>query len=176
MFYPCSFYIIIRLFCFDQAFISKTLCDWMYFGRFPLISLCITQEKAPPPAPPPPSHCYCLTGFDWLGVDLEVRSLCYWPTPQTGIQRTDQCLHRKYGRIPIGPHDVIRIVLISYNVVLLGGANYPPCYALEGALNTICKRVKAEVVAEFKILVQIKLQYLHRRHQQHQLSHLIQVD
>ncbi len=29
--------------------------------------------------------------------------------------------HRKYGRILIGPCDVIRIILIFYNVVLLGG-------------------------------------------------------
>jgi hypothetical protein len=37
----------------------------------------------------PPPHCYCSAGFDWLGVDLEVRSLCYWPIPQTGIQRIE---------------------------------------------------------------------------------------
>ena len=121
---------------------SKTLRDWMYFGRFPIISLCSTQEKAAPPTPPPPpSHCYCSAGFDWLGVDLEVRSLCYWPTPQIGIQRIEECIHITHGRRPIGPPDVIRIVFISYNVVFLGVANQPPCHALEGALNAISKRV-----------------------------------
>ena len=122
---------------------SKTLHDWMYFGRFPKISLCITQEKAAPPRPhPPPSHSYYSAGFDWLGVDLEVRSLCYWPTPQIGIQRIEECIHITHGRRPIGPPDVIRIVFISYNVVFLGGANQPPCHVLEGALNAISMRVK----------------------------------
>jgi hypothetical protein len=91
----------------------------MYFGRLKKIYLCIAQEKAPLP-PPPPSHGYCSAGFDWLGVDLEI-SICYWPTPQTKIQRIEECLHRKYGRILISPPDVIRIVLISNNVILLGG-------------------------------------------------------
>jgi hypothetical protein len=119
----------------------------MYFGRFPNISLCSTQEKAAPPHPhPPPSHSYCSAGFDWLGVDLEVRSLCYWPTPQIGIQRIEECIHITHGRRPIGPPDVIRIVFISYNVVFLGGANQPPCHVLEGALNAISKRVNISVL------------------------------
>ncbi len=53
MLYPCSFYNIFRQFCFDQAFMSKTPCDWMYFGKFPKISSCITREKATPPRPHP---------------------------------------------------------------------------------------------------------------------------
>jgi hypothetical protein len=125
---------------------SKTPCDWMYFGRFPKIYLCITQEKAAPPHPHPlPSHSYYSAGFDWLGVDLEVRSLCYWPTPQIGIQRIEECVYRKYGRRPIGPHEVIRIVLFSYNFFFLWVANQPPCHALEGALNAISMRVKRNV-------------------------------
>jgi hypothetical protein len=90
---------------------------------------------------PPPSHSYCSAGFDWLGVDLEVRSLCYWPIPQTGIQRIEECIHITHGRRPISPPDVIRIVFISHNVFFLGVANQPPCHALEGALNAISKRV-----------------------------------
>jgi hypothetical protein len=35
--------------------------------------------------------------------------------------RIEKYLHRKYDRTPIGPHDIIRIVSISYSVVLLGG-------------------------------------------------------
>ena len=101
-----------------------------------------TRESCPPSPCPPPSHSYCSAGFDWLGVDLEVRSLCYWPTPQIGIQRIEECIHITHGRRPIGPPDVIRIVFISYNVVFLGGANQPPCHVLEGALNAISKRVK----------------------------------
>ncbi len=64
--------------------------------------LCVSHKIKHPP-PPPPSHSYCSAGFDSLGVDLEVWSLCYGPTSQTGIQRIDECIHRKYGRIPIGP-------------------------------------------------------------------------
>jgi hypothetical protein len=41
--------------------------------------------------------------FDWLGVDLEVRNLCYWPTPQTGNQQVEEYLHSIYGRFPISP-------------------------------------------------------------------------
>jgi hypothetical protein len=35
----------------------KTLCHWMYFGKFPKIYLCITEENAapPPPFPYPPT-------------------------------------------------------------------------------------------------------------------------
>jgi hypothetical protein len=55
-------------------------------------------------------------------------------------------LKRKYGRIPIGSRDVIRIVLISYNVIVLGGANFPPYHALEGDLDAISKRVKNVLV------------------------------
>ncbi len=43
----------------------------------------------------------CSAGFDWLDVHLEVRSLCYWPTPQTGNQRIEECLHKKYGISPL---------------------------------------------------------------------------
>jgi hypothetical protein len=149
--YQCSFYNIFRQFCFDQAFMSKTPCDCMCFGRFPKISLCITQEKAAPPAltpHPPTATSYCSAGFDWLSVDLEVRCLCYWPTPQTGIQTIEECKHITHGRRPIGPHDVIRIVLISSKVVFLGVANQPPCHALEGALNAICKMVKVMSVRD----------------------------
>jgi hypothetical protein len=104
--------------------------------------LCVSHRRKLPPRPhPPPSHSYCSAGFDWLGVDLEVRSLCYWPTPQTGIQGIEDCIHITHGRRSIGPTDVIRIVFNSYNVVFLGVANQPPCHALEGALNNISKRV-----------------------------------
>ena len=106
------------------------------------LSLYHTRESRPHP---PPSHSYCSAGFDWLGVDLEVRSLCYWPTPQIGIQRIEECIHITHGRRPIGPPDVIRIVFISYNVVFLGGANQPPCHVLEGALNAISKRVNSTI-------------------------------
>jgi hypothetical protein len=68
---------------------------------------------------------------------------------QTGIQRIEECVHRKYGRRPIGPHDVIRIVLVSYNVVFLWVANQPPCHALEGALNAISMRVNANHVFQY---------------------------
>ncbi len=60
---------------------------------------------------------------------------------QTGIQRIEECIHITDGRRPIGPRDVIRIVLISYNVFFLWVANQPPCHALEGALNAISMRV-----------------------------------
>ncbi len=63
-------------------------------------------------------------------------------TPQTGIQRIEECVPRKYGWIPIGPPDVIRIILIYYYVVFLGAANQPPCHVLEGDLNAISMRVK----------------------------------
>jgi hypothetical protein len=112
-----GFYNIIQQFSFYQAFMSKTPCDWMYsiladFQKFLGVS---HSEKAAPP----PSHSYCSAGFDWLGVDLEVMSLCYEPTPQIGNQRIEECLYSKYGRSPIGPPDVIRIILISYKVILL---------------------------------------------------------
>ncbi len=104
--------------------------------------LSVSHKRKPPPHPhPPPSHSYCSAGFDWLGVDLAVRSLCYWPTPQIGIQRIEEFIHITHGRRPICPPDVIRIVFISSNVVFLGGANQPPYHVLEGALNAISKRV-----------------------------------
>jgi hypothetical protein len=108
------------------------------------ISLCITQKKAVP-CPYLPYHSYCSAGFDWLGVDLEVRSLCYWPIPQIGIKRIEECVHRNYGRRPIDPPDVIKIVLIYYKVVFLGVASQPPCHALEGALNAISIRVVIDI-------------------------------
>ncbi len=52
------------------------LCDLMYFGRFSKIFLRITREKDPP-TPSPPE--LLSAGSDWLGVDLEVRSLCCCP-------------------------------------------------------------------------------------------------
>jgi hypothetical protein len=117
----------------------------MPFGRFPKILYVSNKRKPPPPPPPLPALPQLRSArFYWLGVDLEVRSLCYWPTPQRGIQRIEKCIHRTYGRRPIGPPDVIRIVLISYNVVFLGVANRPPCHAFEGALNAISKRVKVD--------------------------------
>jgi hypothetical protein len=42
------------------------------------------------------------------------------------VGRVREIIFRIYGMIPIGPRDVIRIVLISYNVVLSGGLISPP--------------------------------------------------
>ncbi len=59
---------------------------------------------------------------------------------------------KKYGRRPISPLDVIRIILISYNVVFLVAANEPPCHALEGALSAISMRVKNPIFFKTGIL------------------------
>ncbi len=75
------------------------------------------REKTPLATPRRPRAIANLVS-DWLGVKLEARSLCYWPTPQTGNQRIEEGQYRKYGRVPIGPPDIIRIVLISNNIVL----------------------------------------------------------
>jgi hypothetical protein len=91
--------------------------------------------------------------LDLIGWVLTlVRSLCYWPTLQTGIQRIEECVHKKYDRRPIGPLDVIRIILISYNVVFFVAANEPPCHALEGALSAISMRVKNPIFFKTGIL------------------------
>jgi hypothetical protein len=47
----------------------------------------------------------------------------------------------------IGLADVVRIVYISYNVIPLEGRGLisPPCYALDGALSAISKRVKDNI-------------------------------
>jgi hypothetical protein len=80
------------------------------------------EKKAPTLNPPTPSsHSYCSVGSDWLGIDLKATIICYWPTPKTGNQRIEECLHSRYGRIPNGPRDVVRIVLIFYHIILLGG-------------------------------------------------------
>jgi hypothetical protein len=71
-----------------------------------------------------PSQSYCPHGSDWLGVDLEVRSLCSWPICQTWNQRIEEGLLSKYCRISTGT-DVIRIILVSYNVILLRGLIRP---------------------------------------------------
>ncbi len=92
-----------------------------YFGRFSKISWCITQQESSSPTLPQLLFSWIWLAVDWLGVDLEVMSLCYEPTPQIGNQRIEECLYSKYGRSPIGPPDVIKIILISYNVVLLKG-------------------------------------------------------
>jgi hypothetical protein len=46
------------------------------------------------------SDCTVNLASDLLGVDLEVRSLFNWPTPQTGNQKTEEWLLSKYGRVP----------------------------------------------------------------------------
>jgi hypothetical protein len=50
----------------------------IYFRRFSKISKNVSQREK---AATPPSYSYCSDGFDFdcLGVDLEVRSLHYWP-------------------------------------------------------------------------------------------------
>jgi hypothetical protein len=42
---------------------------------------------------------------------------------KSGTQRIEEYLHSKYGRLQIGPHDIIRIVFNLHNVFFLGGAN-----------------------------------------------------
>jgi hypothetical protein len=43
--------------------------------------LCVLhRESDPPPSPCPPTPTVNLAS-DWLDFDLEVRRLCYWPTP-----------------------------------------------------------------------------------------------
>ncbi len=136
--YPCSFYNILRQFCFDQALHLQNAMRLDVFWQISKnLFVYHTRES------------YCSAGFGLLGVDLEVKSLCFWPTPQTGILRIEECIYITHGRRLIGPPDVIRIVLISYNVVFLGVANQPPCLALQGALNAISKRVNPPTAANF---------------------------
>jgi hypothetical protein len=114
---PCSFYNIIDNLVVNKPSypehyaISSTLPD---FGNF----TCVKQkEGTPPPFLTPALPQIGLVAHDWLGVDPEVRSICSWPTPQTGNQRIEDCLQTKYGRIPIGLFDILRLVLISCNIV-----------------------------------------------------------
>jgi hypothetical protein len=52
---------------------------WQTFKNF---SVYHTRESCPSPAPTPnPPTATVHLDFNWLGVDLEVRSLCYRPTP-----------------------------------------------------------------------------------------------
>jgi hypothetical protein len=67
----------------------KTQCDCVFHSYFLKFSLCITWRAFPHPQHHPPTSTVNLAS-DWLGVDLEVRSLCYKPTPQTGNQRTEE--------------------------------------------------------------------------------------
>jgi hypothetical protein len=58
-----------------------------------------------------------------------------------------ECVHRKDGSRPFGPPDVIRIVLISYNVVFLEVANQPPCHAFDVETSSSCVQKKQYVRA-----------------------------
>ncbi len=50
-----------------------------------------TQRGPPPPWPPSlPSHSIVKLASDWLGVGLELRSFCHWPTCQTGKNRNSE--------------------------------------------------------------------------------------
>jgi hypothetical protein len=71
MLYLCSSYNKIKQF-FNQAFMFKT-CISADFQKF----LGVSHKRIPHRTHSPLSHSYCSAGFGWLGVDLEVRSLCY---------------------------------------------------------------------------------------------------
>jgi hypothetical protein len=94
------------------------------------IFLCGNTGRPPPPRSHllPPTATVKLAS-DWLGVGLELRAFWYWPTCQTGkktgTQWIEEYLHSKYGRLKIGPRDIIEIVFNVHNVVLFfgGGAN-----------------------------------------------------
>ncbi len=86
---------IIEQFSFKQAFMSKTLSNSMLLAQFlKFFSLCHTEIKTHSP-----SLLHQL--LIWLLI-LEIKSLCYRATPQTGIQRIEQRLCSIYGRVPIG--------------------------------------------------------------------------
>ncbi len=74
---------IIEKFSLNQAFMPKTACDCLHYCQCLTFSLCVTQKEHSPTAT-------VNLASDWLGVDLEVRSLCYWSIPQTGNQRTEE--------------------------------------------------------------------------------------
>jgi hypothetical protein len=96
--------------CPKCCVISFSMTD---FGNF----LCVSHRKTSPSTPPPrPPITIVNLASDWLGVDLEVRSLSYQPTPQTGYQRIKKWIHSTYGSLPIFPPDIVSIVFtVAYN-------------------------------------------------------------
>jgi hypothetical protein len=74
---------IIKHFSFNQALMSKIPCGCMYHARS--CHFLSASHRVPNPLTPTNLHySYCSAVSDWLGVNLKIRSLCYWPPPQAG--------------------------------------------------------------------------------------------
>jgi hypothetical protein len=91
---------------------------WLCVYNIRYSKFSVSQRENPLLPPPSALPQLLFRWSDWLGVDLEVRSLCYRPQPLIGNQRIEECLHSNFGRILISPLDVIRTILISYQVFL----------------------------------------------------------
>ncbi len=95
------------------------------------------------PLPPRP---HLKLASDWLGVGLEQKSFCHWPTCQTGktgTQRFEEYLHSKYGRLQIDPHYISRIVFNLHDVFFFlgGGANLKLCSEMSNIKCAVSERV-----------------------------------
>ncbi len=63
----------------------KTPCDSVFHTEIFAFSLRHTHRKPNPQAQPfrhPTADA--MLASDWLGVEIDVRSICYWLAPQTG--------------------------------------------------------------------------------------------
>ncbi len=101
--------------CLNLVLTKLSFYNGMHFNVFRQIFKIFLEyhtERKPVTPAPPLNRIYCSAWFDWLGVDLEVKSLCHWPTPQTENQGIEECSHskcfseiikilEKFGRIKI---------------------------------------------------------------------------
>jgi hypothetical protein len=75
---------------------------------FSIFSVCHREIKLLHAGVHPPTLTVNLAS-DWLGVDLEVRSIFLWPTTQTGNHRIEECIRSKYGRFLNGGRVLVRL-------------------------------------------------------------------
>jgi hypothetical protein len=116
MLYHCSFTNLCRRFSFNQVFMLKIPCNWVYLGDFAFFSVSTESPQHCPPNPTPTQLLSRWHLFNWVLAKL--RSFCYLPACQTGKKeswRIEEYLHSEYGRLQIVPSDVIRIVLNLHN-------------------------------------------------------------